>query len=75
MHVFMSHNASDFVNQVVLNLKKFGIQPEKSVEKKRKITESEVTGQALAQTNIETVLRTILEYEKKFADDKKARDG
>ena len=49
--------------------------PEKSVEKKRKITNEEVTGQNLAQTNLETVLRTILEYEKKFAEEKKAKDG
>lgn len=75
MNIFMSHNSSDFINQVVQNLKKFGIQQEKSFEKKRKITESEVTGQALAQTNLETVLSTILEYEKKFAEEKKASDG
>lgn len=52
------------------NLKEIGIVAKKDFEKKRKILESEVTASALAELKIDTLLKTIFEWENKFAEDK-----
>jgi len=70
LNVFMSHNSQDFVNEIVRNLKESGIVAKKDFEKKRKILESEVTAGALAELKIDTLLKTIFEWENKFAEDK-----
>ena len=70
LNVFMSHNAKEFVNEIVRNLKESGIVAKKDFEKKRKILESEVTAGALAELKIDTLLKTIFEWENKFSEDK-----
>ena len=70
LNVFMSHNAKEFVNEVVRNLKEIGIVAKKDFEKKRKILESEVTAGAMAELKIDTLLKTIFEWENKFSEDK-----
>ena len=70
LNVFMSHNAKEFVNEIVRNLKEIGIVAKKDFEKKRKILESEVTAGAMAELKIDTLLKTIFEWENKFSDDK-----
>ena len=70
LNVFMSHNAKEFVNEIVRNLKEIGIVAKKDFEKKRKILESEVTAGAMAELKIDTLLKTIFEWENKFSEDK-----
>ena len=70
LNVFMSNNAKEFVNEIVRNLKEIGIVAKKDFEKKRKILESEVTAGAMAELKIDTLLKTIFEWENKFSEDK-----
>jgi hypothetical protein len=70
LNVFMSHNAKEFVNEIVRSLKESGIAAKKDFEKKRKILESEVTAGAMAELKIDTLLKTIFEWENKFSEDK-----
>jgi len=70
LNVFMSYNSSDCVNMIQRILKEGGIVAKKDMEKKRKILESEVTASAMAELKIDTLLKTISEYEMKLAEDK-----
>jgi hypothetical protein len=72
LNVFMSHNSSECVNMIVRNLKEDGIVAKKDFEKKRKILESEVTAGAVAELKIDTLLKTIFEYENKLQEDKQS---
>lgn len=66
LNIFMSHNAQDCVNLIVRNLKEIGVTSRKDFEKKRKILESEVTASAMAELKIDTLLKTIFEWEEKL---------
>ena len=70
LNVFMSHNSQDCVNLIVRNLKESGVVAKKDFEKKRKILESEVTAGAMAELKIDTLLKTIFEWENKLAEEK-----
>jgi len=70
LNVYMSHNSQDCVNTIVRNLKESGVVAKKDFEKKRKILESEVTAGAMAELKIDTLLKTIFEWENKLAEDK-----
>jgi hypothetical protein len=59
------------VNLIVRNLKEIGVQSRKDFEKKRKILESEVTASAMAELKIDTLLKTIFEWEEKLQQDNK----
>ena len=54
---------------IVRNLKENGVVSRKDFEKKRKILESEVTASAMAELKIDTLLKTIFEWEEKLQQD------
>jgi len=62
-------NSHDCLSLILRRLKQQGISAEKSLDKKRKIRESEVTSGAMAELKIDTLLRTIAEWEAKLSED------
>ena len=64
----MRNMANECVNQIVRLLKEDGMQYKKSFEQKRKILESEVTQAAFDGLEIDKLLGTIAEWEKKLRE-------
>ena len=70
LHVQMHQNSQDCIALIRRRLKQHGIQAQKGFDKKRKIRESEVTQGAMSELKIDTLLKTIEEWENKLALEK-----
>lgn len=71
--VHMNQNSQECLALILRRLKQQGVTSQKGFEKKRKIRESEVTQSAVSELKIDTLLRTIAEWEEKLAADKSSQ--
>ena len=69
VNVLMNQNSNECISLIVKHLKRDGVKVKKDFEKKRKILESEVKGNAMKTLNIDSLLATIKEYEAKLEQD------
>jgi 16S rRNA U516 pseudouridylate synthase RsuA-like enzyme len=68
LNVLMNQNSNECISMIEKNLKKLEVKVIKEFEKKRMITESEVTLNAYKGIKIDSVIETINQYEENIAD-------